>query len=143
MDSRKIKVLIVDDNKDFCDIMNEYLDKQEDIEIVGIANDGNEAIELVSQKTPDLIVLDIIMPYLDGIGVLEQMNNMNLSKFPKIIYCIYLSSAPGYFYGMSYRPFNPARCSIEFLGYGWIQFLRNGTQQLYIFYNHCNSFPQI
>lgn len=85
MDGKKIKVLIADDNKDFCDIMNEYLEEQEDIEIVGIANDGKEAVELIPQKAPDLIVLDIIMPYLDGIGVLEQMNSMNLSKFPKII----------------------------------------------------------
>ena len=85
MDSKKIKVLIVDDNKDFCDIMNEYLDKRGDMEVVGIANDGKEAIDLISQKMPDLVVLDIIMPYLDGIGVLEQMNSMNLSKFPRVV----------------------------------------------------------
>ncbi|NMA04362.1 MAG: response regulator, partial [Clostridiales bacterium] len=85
MEDKKIKVLIVDDNKDFCDIMNEYLEKQDDIEVVGIANDGKEAIELVSQNVPDLVILDIIMPYIDGLGVLEQMNAMNLSKFPKII----------------------------------------------------------
>ena len=85
MDGKKTKVLIADDNKDFCDIMDEYLRKQDDIEVMGIANDGKEVIELISQELPDLIILDIIMPYLDGLGVLEQMNTMNLSKFPKII----------------------------------------------------------
>ncbi len=85
MDSKKIKVLIVDDNKDFCNIMNEYLGKQDDIEVMGIANNGKEALELISQKLPDLIILDIIMPHIDGLGVLEQMNNMNLSKFPRVI----------------------------------------------------------
>lgn len=85
MDGKKIKVLIADDNKDFCDIMGEYLKKQDDIEVMGIANDGKEAIELISNELPDLIILDIIMPHLDGLGVLEQMNNMNLNKFPKVI----------------------------------------------------------
>ncbi len=85
MDGKKIKVLIADDNKDFCDIMDEYLKKQDDIEVIGIANDGKEAIELISQELPDLVILDIIMPHLDGLGVLEQMNNMNLDKFPKVI----------------------------------------------------------
>ena len=85
MDDKKIKVLIADDNKDFCDIMGEYLKKQDDIEVMGIANDGKEAIELISHELPDLVILDIIMPHLDGLGVLEQMNNMNLNKFPKVI----------------------------------------------------------
>lgn len=85
MDGKKIKVLIADDNKDFCDIMSEYLKKQDDIEVTGIANDGKEAIELISHELPDLVILDIIMPHLDGLGVLEQMNNMNLNKFPKVI----------------------------------------------------------
>ncbi len=81
----KIKVLIVDDNKDFCEILSEYLQKQDDIEIVGVANNGKEAIEIIPQKLPDLVILDIIMPHLDGLGVLERINSMNLSKFPKII----------------------------------------------------------
>ena len=80
-----ISVLIADDNKDFCEILSEYLGKQEDLEIVGIAKDGLEAIDLVSQKLPDVLVLDIIMPHLDGLGVLERLVNMNLEKFPKVI----------------------------------------------------------
>jgi len=85
MNGKKIQILIVDDNKDFCDILNEYLEKQDDIEIVGIANNGREAVELIPQKLPDLVILDIIMPHLDGLGVLEKINGMNLSKFPKVI----------------------------------------------------------
>lgn len=85
MINKKVKVLIADDNKDFCDILREYLEKQEDIEIVGIANNGREAVELISERQPDLVILDIIMPHLDGLGVLEQINQMNLNKFPKFI----------------------------------------------------------
>ncbi|MFZ5965831.1 MAG: sporulation transcription factor Spo0A [Bacillota bacterium] len=82
---KDIKVVIADDNKDFCDILSEYLGKQEDLEIVGVAKDGIEAIELISKKLPDVLILDIIMPHLDGLGVLEKLNSMNLTKFPKII----------------------------------------------------------
>lgn len=82
---KNISVLIADDNKDFCDILSEYLSKQEDLDIIGTAKDGMEAIDLVSKKLPDVLVLDIIMPHLDGLGVLEKLSSMELEKFPKII----------------------------------------------------------
>ncbi len=82
---KKIKVLIADDNKDFCDILNEYLNRQENIEVVGIANDGVEAVELITNTSPDVIVLDIIMPHLDGLGVLEKINSLSLENYPKVI----------------------------------------------------------
>ena len=83
--NNQINVLIADDNEDFCDILVEYLQKQQEINIVGVAKDGLEAIELISSTEPDLVILDIIMPHLDGIGVLEKLNRMNLQKYPKII----------------------------------------------------------
>ncbi|EOD00468.1 sporulation transcription factor Spo0A [Caldisalinibacter kiritimatiensis] len=85
MENKKINVLIADDNKDFCSILKEYLTIQDDVEVVGIAKDGNEAVELVEKHLPDVLVLDIIMPHLDGLGVLEKLNTMELDKFPKII----------------------------------------------------------
>nr|WP_330396943.1 sporulation transcription factor Spo0A [Anaerovirgula multivorans] len=85
MKSEKITVLIVDDNEDFCDILSEYLERQQDIEVIGVAQDGLKAIELITETAPDVVVLDIIMPHLDGLGVLEKLNKMNLQKFPKVI----------------------------------------------------------
>lgn len=85
MKSERISVLIADDNKDFCNILKEYLSTQDDVDVVGVAKDGNEALDLVSKHNPDVLVLDIIMPHLDGLGVLEKLNTMNLEKFPKII----------------------------------------------------------
>lgn len=81
---KKIKVGIADDNKEFTTILAEYLSAQENVEVVGIANDGNQAIELIKNQLPDLLILDIIMPYLDGIGVLEKINEEQLKK-PKIL----------------------------------------------------------
>lgn len=85
MDERKIKIVIADDNKEFCGILSEYLKKQDDLDVVGIAKDGLEALKLISQESPDVLVLDIIMPHLDGLGVLERINSMEINSIPKII----------------------------------------------------------
>ena len=85
MEDSKISVLIADDNKEFCSILNDYLLNQKDIVVTGIAKDGREALELIQQKQPDLVVLDIIMPHLDGLGVLEKLNGMDLDKMPRVI----------------------------------------------------------
>ena len=85
MNDSKISVLIADDNKEFCSILNDYLLNQRDIMVTAIAKDGLEALELIEEKQPDLVVLDIIMPHLDGLGVLERLNSMNLTKMPRVI----------------------------------------------------------
>ncbi len=85
MEDSKISVLIADDNKEFCSILNDYLLNQKDVVVTGIANDGREALNLIESKKPDLVILDIIMPHLDGLGVLEKLNTMNLEKMPRVI----------------------------------------------------------
>lgn len=79
---RKIRVVIADDNQEFCEILSEYLNKQEDIEIVGIANDGMEAYDLIINELPDVAILDIIMPHLDGLGVLEKLSSTEMDVRP-------------------------------------------------------------
>ncbi len=81
----KIKILIADDNREFCDILSKFLSADEDFEVVGIAKDGLEALDMVSEIRPDILILDIIMPHLDGLGVLEGIHNLNLDKIPKIV----------------------------------------------------------
>lgn len=83
--NKKIQVVIADDNREFGDILVEYLNSQNDIEVVGVARDGYEAIELITEKSPDIAILDIIMPHLDGLGVLEKINSMKLEKKPLFI----------------------------------------------------------
>lgn len=85
MFDKKIQIVIADDNKEFGDILYEYLDNQSDIEVVGVARDGVEACELIASKMPDIAILDIIMPHLDGLGVLEKMNSINMKKRPLFI----------------------------------------------------------
>ena len=86
----KITVLIADDNQEFSKTLATYLTNQEDMEIVGVAKDGVEALSLIGEKSPDIAILDVIMPHLDGLGVLEKVNsNTNLIKKP---ICIMLSA---------------------------------------------------
>ena len=49
--------------RSFCEIVGEYLSREKDIQLVGTANDGFEALELIKQYKPDILVLDIIMPH--------------------------------------------------------------------------------
>ncbi|MFZ3132267.1 MAG: sporulation transcription factor Spo0A [Desulfosporosinus sp.] len=80
---RPIRVLIADDNREFVEIVKQFIEMQEDMTLVGVAYHGNEALELISQEEPHVVLLDIIMPHLDGLGVLEKLRNS--AKRPKII----------------------------------------------------------
>ncbi len=85
MNFDKVKIMIADDNKDFCSILSEYLNAQPDFEVVGVAKDGLEVIEMLKTIKPDIIILDIIMPHLDGLGVLEKLNTIDLEVRPNIL----------------------------------------------------------
>lgn len=81
----KINVMIADDNKEFCEIVREYFSRLDDFNLCGVAHNGNEALQLIEENEPDVVLLDIIMPHLDGIGVLERVGQMNLSRRPKFM----------------------------------------------------------
>jgi two-component system response regulator (stage 0 sporulation protein A) len=80
---RQIKVAIADDNREFAELLREYVADQSDFEVVGVAHNGNEVIEIIENHDPDVVILDIIMPVLDGIGVLERIQHMQHP--PKVI----------------------------------------------------------
>ena len=85
----KVKVVIADDNQEFTQTLASYLAKQQDMEVIGIAKDGNEAVEMITNMMPDVVLLDVIMPHLDGLGVLENINIIKSHKKPT---CIMLSA---------------------------------------------------
>ena len=86
--SEKIKIFIADDNTEFVSTLVTYLERQEDMEVVGTARDGSEAIDKIVDSNPDVAILDVIMPQLDGLGVLEEMNE----KLDLLPICIMLSA---------------------------------------------------
>ena len=70
----KISVVIADDNTEFAQIVKNFLNSKGDVEVKALASDGHEAYELIKEIKPDVALLDIIMPKLDGLGVLEKLN---------------------------------------------------------------------
>lgn len=68
---------IADDNRDLVRTMEQYFENHPDIELVATAANGKLCLKMLEEFQPDVLLLDIIMPYLDGIGVLEAMYNDN------------------------------------------------------------------
>lgn len=85
MDNRKIGILLADDNREFREILAEYINNQTDMEVIAQAGNGLEACEIIQEKEPDVVILDIIMPHLDGLGVLEKLSETKLNKIPTVI----------------------------------------------------------
>ena len=83
MDS--IRLVIVEDNDDLRGFMSQYFSKQQDIAVVGEASNGLNALKLVQETPSDVMLLDMIMPGLDGFGVLAQMQGMEPEKKPDVI----------------------------------------------------------
>ncbi|MEI6206471.1 MAG: response regulator transcription factor [Desulfuromonadales bacterium] len=74
-----IRILIADDHAMFRQGLVNFLHTAKDIEIVGECGDGNKALELIRCLSPDIAVLDITMPGLDGISVLQSISALRLS----------------------------------------------------------------
>lgn len=74
MDTERIKVLIVDDHQVVRQGLRTFLSLHDDIEIVGEAGDGNAAVELTDQLVPDVILMDLVMPNLDGIAATRRIH---------------------------------------------------------------------
>ena len=82
---KSVKIIIADDNRNFCQMLQNYIQDQEGLSIVGVAYNGLEAMDLIQAQEPDLIILDVVMPHLDGLGVLERINARTTTARPKII----------------------------------------------------------
>lgn len=83
----KIKIIIADDNLEFVSTFVKFLEEQEDMEVIATAKDGLEAYDKIVSMKPDVALLDVIMPHLDGIGVLEKLNKESVMPI-----CIVLSA---------------------------------------------------
>ncbi len=78
VDSGKIKVLIVDDHRVVRQGLRTFLELNDDIQVAGEADDGLEAVELVSKLKPDVVLMDLVMPRLDGIAATSRIKGLGL-----------------------------------------------------------------
>ena len=77
---RRLKVLIADDHQLMLAAIHASLSNQDDMEVVGQATSGEKVLPLVAQTGPDVVVLDVRMPGLDGLTVLERLHK----QYPKV-----------------------------------------------------------
>ena len=74
--ARRIRVLVVDDSAFTRKVLRESLSAHQGIEVIGIARDGLDALEKISVLKPDVVTLDLVMPNLDGLGVLRALQSL-------------------------------------------------------------------
>jgi two-component system, response regulator, stage 0 sporulation protein A len=80
----KISVCLVDDNRELVQLMEDYFEEQEDIEVIGTAFNGRDCLTMLEDHEPDVLILDIIMPHVDGLAVLNTVRGMDGNK-PNVI----------------------------------------------------------
>jgi DNA-binding NarL/FixJ family response regulator len=68
-----IRVLLADDDRDFLESVRELIDRQPELGVVGLANDGLEAIQQADELDPDAVVIDLHMPLLDGVTAVARL----------------------------------------------------------------------
>ena len=81
----KLNVAIADDNVRMADILGQMIEEDKDLELVGKAHNGEEICNIIKDKEPDVVILDIIMPKMDGLTVMDKVNREPNVKKPVFI----------------------------------------------------------
>lgn len=86
MNRNKISILLATTEKASGDRVCKYMNQQEDMEVIDQCNNGIELLRMIGNQQPDVIVMDLILAGLDGIGVLEKMQvEFEGSERPEVI----------------------------------------------------------
>ena len=82
----KLNVAIADDNERILKVLDDYISHEDGLKVVGKAKNGEEMYDIIKKEKPDIVLLDIIMPKMDGISLMEKVNkDTTLTKIPKFI----------------------------------------------------------
>ncbi|MEO8211453.1 MAG: response regulator transcription factor [bacterium] len=74
---KKIQIIIADDHPIFRGGLKQIIEDEDDIQIIGEAADGEKALEIIKEKTPEIAILDVDMPKKTGFEVLKELNKIN------------------------------------------------------------------
>ena len=81
-----LNIAIADDNERMVRLLVDIVRSDEELQVIGTAKDGVEAYELIKTAEPDVVLLDIVMPKMDGLGVMEKVNkDSTIKKHPAFI----------------------------------------------------------
>ena len=81
----RIKVLIADPGEEYSAVLTQALEDEGDMEVVATARDGLEALRLLEQYRPDVLLLELVLPKLDGLGVLQRMGELELPTVTLVV----------------------------------------------------------
>lgn len=73
---KNIKILIADPSEEFRILLKDIFEAEGDLEVIGATGDGAEALEMAQQQKPDVVLTDIVLSGLDGLGLLQRMNQI-------------------------------------------------------------------
>lgn len=76
----KLNVAIADDNERMTDILGQMIEEDKELTLVGKAHNGEEICNIIREKEPDVVILDMIMPKMDGLTVMEQCSHDHTVK---------------------------------------------------------------
>lgn len=82
---KKVKVCIADDNRELVRLLDDFISSEPDMEVVGVAYNGQECLNLLENAETDVLILDIIMPHLDGLAVLQKVREKQKNHVPSVI----------------------------------------------------------
>lgn len=85
MTESPIKIAVIDDNEAMTDLLVDLLDGLANFQVVGQAYDGKTGIDMILETYPEVVILDLCMPYIDGLGVMEALHEHPDSYFPKFV----------------------------------------------------------
>ncbi len=81
----QIRLLIAEDNEELRNHMIDYFEKQQDVLVIGDADNGIDALRIIREAKTDVMLLDMIMPGLDGFGVLRELQHLSQENRPQVI----------------------------------------------------------
>ena len=82
----QLNVVIVDDNPMVLSTLDEMINAEDGLTVIGKADNGEDAIDMIKDTTPDIVLLDMVMPKVDGITIVEKFNHRDtFRKHPVFI----------------------------------------------------------
>ena len=75
-----LSVAIADDNQRILDMLDDIIQTDKELDLVGKAKNGEEMCQIIKDRQPDVVLLDLIMPKMDGLTVMEQVNKQEIGR---------------------------------------------------------------
>lgn len=108
----KIRVMIADSGEDFRVLLADTLAHESDIEVVATAGDGMEAIALAAELQPDVLLLDLVLPKIDGFGVMQRLAEGGIGTVTMVVSAFYNESMVARCAEMGAYYFVPKPCDV-------------------------------